>query len=64
MEDDLIILKVEYFSNHWYDFPQNKDKLSGSKQNWYFLKMLMTFNGRKPQNIKCGVSHQTLIWSS
>ena len=31
MEEDLKILKVEYFSNHWSDFPQILD-LSSADQ--------------------------------
>ena len=31
MEDDLIILKVEYLSNHWSDFPQILSLSSGDQ---------------------------------
>ena len=31
MEDDLIILKVEYPSNHWSDFPQILGLSSGNQ---------------------------------
>ena len=31
MEDDLKILKVEYLSNHWLDFPQILNLSSGDQ---------------------------------
>ena len=53
MEDDLKILKVEYLSNLLLDLTH----ILG------ILKMKTTSNGRRPQNIKRGISQQPCIWS-
>ena len=58
MEEDLKILKVEYLSNHWSDFPQilnlslgDQTKIKNAhKEN--DLQWKTTSNGRRPQNIK------------
>ena len=52
MEDDLKILKIEYLSNHWSDFPQILN-LSSRDQTKI----------RNPQNIKRWISQQPLTGS-
>ena len=70
MEDDLKILKVEYFSAHWSDQPQNLNLSSGDqtkiKAAWNEddLQWNTTSNGRRPLNIKSWISQQPLIGSS
>ena len=63
MEDDLKILKVEYLSNHWLDFPQILHLSSGDQTKFKNTQMKTTSNGRQPQNIKSGISQQPLIGS-
>ena len=64
MEDDIKILKVEYLSNHSSDLPQFFEfKLRGPNQNGILLEIKTTSNGRRPQNIKSGISQQPLIGS-
>ena len=50
MEDDLKILKLEYLSNPWSDFPQilNLNLMDQTKM----LERKTTINGRRPQNIE------------
>ena len=64
MEDNLKILKVEYLSNRLLDHTQilNLD-LSDQKQSVQILQMKTTSHGRRPQNIKSGISQQPLIGS-
>ena len=64
MEDDLKVLKVEYLSNHLLDKTQILN-LSLDDQTIFFkiFKMKTTSNGRRPQNIKSGISQQPLIGS-
>jgi hypothetical protein len=52
MEDDLKMLKVEYFSNHSSDAPQILNLRSGDQTKIEMLDMKTTSNGRRPQNIK------------
>ena len=67
MEDDLIILKVEYPSNHWSDFPHLWGLSSGDQtkikntQNKDDLQRKITSNGRRPQNIKTWIYQQPLV---
>ena len=55
MEEDLKILKVEYLSNHWLDFPQISNLSLGDqtkiKNAWKKddLRWKTTSNGRQPQ---------------
>jgi hypothetical protein len=56
MEDDLTILKVEYLSNHSSDPPQILNLSSGDQTKIKMLKVKMTSNGRRPQNIKSQIS--------
>jgi hypothetical protein len=48
MEDDLKILKVEYLSNHWSDFPQILNLSSGYQTK---IKILKTKTTSKYQNL-------------
>ena len=52
MEDDFKILKVEYLSNYWSDFPQILNLSKGDQTKIKMLKTKMTSNWRPPQNIK------------
>jgi hypothetical protein len=52
MEDDLIMLKFEYLSNHSSDPPQILNLRSGDQTKIKMLEMKMASNGRRPQNIK------------
>ena len=56
MEDDLKLLKVEYLSNRLLDHAQILNLDLGNKS-----KMKTTSNGRRHQNIKNGISQQSLI---
>ena len=63
MEDDLKILKVEYLSNHWSDLLKFETYDLRTKQ-----KLKIAFNeedllsyGRRPHNIKSGISQQPLV---
>ena len=59
MEDNLKIVKVEYLSNHWLDFPQSWNLSSGDQPEFkeeekiwplmeYDLYWKTTPNGRRP----------------
>ena len=58
-EDNPKILKVEYLSNHWPDLSQSL----GDQTKIKMLETKTTSNGRRPQNIKSGISQQPLIGS-
>ena len=62
MEEDLKILKVEYLSNHWSDFPQILNLSLGNWTKVHNRKAIT--NGRRPQNIKGWISQQPLLGSS
>jgi hypothetical protein len=75
MEDDHKILKVEYLSNHLLDHIQMLN-LSLDDQTIFYktfkwrrppmednLQWKTNSNGRRPQNMKCGISQQPLIGS-
>ena len=61
MEDDLKILKVKYLSNHYSDLIKNLTQTTKAKCSNTSLKT--TTRGRRPQNIKSGISLQQLIGS-
>ena len=64
MEYALKILKVEYFSNHILDHTKMLLlSLDGQTIFDKSLKIKTTSNGRRPQNIKSGISQQPLIGS-
>ena len=48
MEDDLKILKVEYLSNHWSDFPQILNLSSGDQTKIKNTQNEDDLNGRRP----------------
>ena len=58
MEDNLKILKVEYFSNHWSDLSQ-----IWNLSLWDQTKIKNCSNRRQPPNIKSEISQQPLIGS-
>ena len=58
IEDDLKILKVEYLSNHWSDLPQILNLSSGDQTKIKMLEIKTTSNGRRPQNMKSGISQK------
>ena len=66
MEDNLKILIVEYLRNVLSDLAQILnlslcDQTKIEKEDDHAWKM--TFNGRQPQNIDCGISQQPMIGS-
>ncbi len=67
MEDDLKLLKVEYLSNHWLEFPQISNLSLGDhtkiKNAWNKddLQCKLTSNGRRPQILK--VEYLSNPWS-
>ena len=64
MEDNLKISKVEYLSNHLLDNTQISNLSLVDKANSIqILEMKMTFNVRRHQNIKTGISQQPFIGS-
>jgi hypothetical protein len=62
MEDDLKMLEVEYISNPLLDHTQILN-LSLDDHILQILTMQTTSNGRRPQNIKSGISQKPLIGS-
>ena len=64
MEDELKILKAEYFSNHWLDLPQISNLSSGTKPESRMLLMKTTSNWKLPQNMKSWICQQPLIGCS
>jgi hypothetical protein len=64
MEDNLKILKVEYIVTQQPLIrldPNFKLRLRQPKQSVRILQMKTTYYGRRPQNIKSGISQQPLI---
>ena len=61
MEEDLKILKVEYLSNHWSDFPQILNLSLGDQTKIKNAWNEDDLHGRWPQNIKSWISQQPLI---
>jgi hypothetical protein len=55
---------MEYLSDHWPDPPKILNLSSEDQTKIKMLEMKTTSNGRRPQNIKSGISQQPLIGSS
>ena len=54
---------MEYFSNHWLDLSKMIVLILGDQTEVKIYEMKVTSNGIRPQNIKSGISQQTLVWS-
>jgi hypothetical protein len=63
MEDDLKISKVEYLVNCLFNHTQILNFDLGN-QSFQILQMKKTSYGRRPENIKSGISQQPLIGSN